>query len=176
MKRVAIFGNAGGGKSTLAKHLAALAHLPLYQLDMIQYRVGGGEVPREEYLRAHANLLYQDTWIIEGFGTVDTAWQRFEMADTLIHIDLPLVTHYWWVTKRLIRSSHTPPEGWPKGSPMWRSTMNSYRVIWPCHRKLTPRYRRLLEEKAASARVHHLRSSAEISGFLTDIEREYART
>jgi hypothetical protein len=26
--------------------------------------------------------------------------RRFSKADTLVYIDLPLVTHYWWVTKR----------------------------------------------------------------------------
>ena len=34
MKRVAVFGNAGGGKSTLARKLAELTQLPLYVVDM----------------------------------------------------------------------------------------------------------------------------------------------
>ena len=41
MKRVAVFGNTGGGKSTLARTLAALTGLPLYPLDLVQWRVGG---------------------------------------------------------------------------------------------------------------------------------------
>ncbi len=44
MKRVAVFGNAGGGKSTLARRLAELTGLPLHPLDVIQFRPGGGEV------------------------------------------------------------------------------------------------------------------------------------
>src|SRR5204863_4830702 len=43
MKRVAIFGNAGAGKSTLAWRLAGLTQLPLYPLDLIQFIGGGGE-------------------------------------------------------------------------------------------------------------------------------------
>ena len=50
MKRVAIFGNTGGGKSTLAKYLAELTRLPLYSLDLIQYKAGGGQVPHDQYL------------------------------------------------------------------------------------------------------------------------------
>jgi adenylate kinase family enzyme len=53
MRRVAVFGNAGGGKSTLARQLAQLTQLPLYSIDMIQYRPDGEEVPHAEYLKAH---------------------------------------------------------------------------------------------------------------------------
>src|SRR5215470_19984474 len=53
MKRVAVFGNAGGGKSTLARQLAELTGLPLYVVDMMEFAPGGAAVPRDEYLRAH---------------------------------------------------------------------------------------------------------------------------
>ncbi|MDP8932876.1 MAG: adenylate kinase, partial [Cyanobacteriota bacterium] len=49
MKKVAVFGNAGGGKSTLSKRLSEITGLPLYALDKIQYQSGGAEVPDEEY-------------------------------------------------------------------------------------------------------------------------------
>lgn len=176
MKRVAIFGNAGGGKSTLARHLAEVTGLPLYVLDMMQFKAGGVAVPREEYLKAHAELLRQDEWIIDGFGGVALAWERFASADTLVHVDLPLVTHGWRVTKRLIKGVFADPPGWPENSPLWSSTMSSYRVLWPCHRGLTPKYRQLVTEAAASKRVHHLTSPAEMSAFIDAVKREYQGT
>jgi adenylate kinase family enzyme len=169
VKRVAVFGNAGGGKSTLAKKLAALTHIPLYPLDLIQYRVGGGAVPHDDYLRAHADLLQRDAWIIDGFGCRQSAWDRFDRADTLVYLDLPLFTHFRWVTKRLFKGLFVTPEGWPKGSPMLRSTLTSYRVLWLCHRHLTPRYRALVSAARPHKRVHHLRSAAEIATFLHDV-------
>jgi adenylate kinase family enzyme len=173
MKRVAVFGNAGGGKSTLARRLAEITRLPLYPLDLIQYRTGGGEVSPEEFLKAHADLLRKDTWIIDGFGSVATAWERFSRADTLVYIDLPVATHFWFVTKRLIQGLFVAtPEGWPEGSPMWRSTVTSYKVIWLCHRRLTPKYRQLVAEMAASKRVHHLKSPAEMAAFLDAVRRQ----
>ncbi len=169
MKRVAVFGNSGGGKSTLAKRLAELTQLPLHPLDLIEYRVGGEKVPHEDYLKAHAELLRQDEWIIDGYGTTASAWERFARADTLVYLDLPVITHYWWVTKRLLKSVFVTPEGWPEGSPMWRSTINCYRVIWICHRRLTPKYRKLVDEMASTKRVHHLKSGAEIEAFLEKV-------
>jgi adenylate kinase family enzyme len=176
MRKIAVFGNAGGGKSTLAKRLADITRLPLYPLDSIQYRAGGGKVPHEEYLKAHADLLRKDEWIIDGFGCVASAWDRFSKADTLVYIDLPLITHHWWVTKRLIKGLFVTPEGWPENSPMWRSTMSSYKVLWLCHRRLTPKYRQLVTDVVASKRVHHLKSPAEMTAFLNIIKREYAST
>jgi len=173
MKRVAVFGNAGGGKSTLAKRLADLTQLPLHPLDMIQFGAGGGAVPQEEYLRAHADLLRQDEWIIDGFGSLASAWERFAVADTLVYVDLPLIIHHWWVTKRLMKGLFATPEGWPENSPIWSSTIDSYKVLWRCHRRLTPKYRQLVADMATSKRVHHLKSPAEMTAFLHVIRREY---
>ena len=109
MKRVAVFGNTGGGKSTVAKRLARIARLPLYPLDLIQYRVGGGQVPDEEFFNAHAALLREEEWVIDGYGNARSAWERFAVADTLVYIDLPVPIHYWWVTKRLIKGLFHEP-------------------------------------------------------------------
>lgn len=175
MRRVAVFGNAGGGKSTLARGLAEITGLPLYPLDRIQFRAGGGKVRDEEYLEAHGELLRREAWIIDGFGSAASAWERFAAADTLVYVDLPLAWHYAWVTKRLLKGLFVNPEGWPKRSPIWSSTLNSYSVIPACHRHLTPRYRKLVAEAAASKRVHHLTSPAAMRGFLEAVRRETAR-
>lgn len=172
MKRVAVFGNAGGGKSTIARRLAELTGLPLYVVDMMQYTAGGVEVPQHEFLQAHADLLRRDKWIIDGFGSVALSWERFAAADTLVYVDLPLLIHYAWVTKRHIKGLFAEPRGWPEGSPLWRSTLSSYRVIPLCHRHLTPKYRRLVADAAASKRVHHLRSAAQIHSFFDAVRKE----
>ena len=172
MKRIAVFGNAGAGKSRLARKLAAITGLPLHVVDMMQFREGGAEIPHEEFLSAHAALLREDEWIIDGFGSVETAWARFERADTLIHVDLKLPVLAWGVTKRLIAGQFADPAGWPNGSPVWQSSMNSYGVLLPCHRELTPRYRQLIADKATTKRTFALKSRAQMQAFLEKIRRE----
>lgn len=169
MKKIAVFGNSGGGKSTLAKQLAEATNLPLYSLDKIQYRVGGIKVPHADYLSIHSGLLEQEEWIIDGFGCVPSAWERFSAADTLVFIDLPLLTHSKWVTKRLLKGLFINPEGWPANSPILKGTLNSYRVLWLCHKKLTPAYRKLVSDAVHSKNVHHLRSPRAISEFINDV-------
>ncbi len=132
-------------------------------------------LPHEEYLKAHADLLHRDEWIIDGFGSVATAWERFAHADTLVYVDLPVATHYWWVTKRLFAGQFANPQGWPDRSPIWSSTISFDKVIMHCHRTLTPKYRQLIGEAAASKRVHHIRSKGEIKSLLDDVARAYGR-
>lgn len=124
MRRVAVFGNAGAGKSALARRLAELMGLPLYPIDIVQYPNGyrpqekdGGRISQEEYLKFHADLLRQDRWIVDGFDTVASAWERFSAADTLVYIDLPLAMNYAWVTKRLVKGLFRNPPGWPGEQP-----------------------------------------------------------
>jgi adenylate kinase family enzyme len=177
MRKVAVFGNAGAGKSTLARRLAELTGLPLYPLDIIQFRgcyrpdeKDGGKLTHEEYLKIHADLLSRDRWIIDGYGSIESMWERFDVADTLVYIDLPLLTHYRWVTARLVKGLFRNPEGWPENSPVWSSTLDSYRVVWRCHRGLTPKYRQLVADASTSKRVHHLKSPAEMKAFLRGVK------
>ena len=180
MQKIAVFGNAGGGKSTLARHLAEITGLPLHVIDILQYpggsyqttHVNGGKVSAEVFEKLHDDILRRDAWIIDGFENVAQAWKRFEAADTLIHVDLPIACHYWGVTKRMVRGLFKTPAGWPEHAPVLESSLASYRVIWRCHTRLTPRYRQLIAE-ATSKRTHRLTSYSDISRFLQIVGRDH---
>ncbi|MEO1006402.1 MAG: adenylate kinase [Cyanobacteria bacterium J06638_38] len=165
MKKVAVFGNTGGGKSTLSKRLADLTGLPLVALDLIKYKPGGVEVSDEEYQTVHQEILQQDQWIIDGYGSLATVWERLELADTLIYLDMPVLLHYWWVTKRFLKGYFVPPESWPQDSPLLKGTLNSYYTVWLCHQKLTPKYREYVEQVKGTKQVFHLQSPHNIKQF-----------
>jgi len=172
MKKVAVFGNTGGGKSTLSIRLSAITGLPLHILDKIQYRSGGERVSLEEYNRAYHDILATDQWIIDGYGSLDSLWPFLKAADTLIYIDMPLPVHFWWVTKRLFTGRIYPPTGWPENSPILKSSVSSYRVLWRCHKYLTPKYRNFIKQTEGSKNIYHLRSRAQISRFFKSMENE----
>lgn len=170
MKKVAVFGNTGGGKSTLSKKLGEITGLPLQILDKIQYEAGGKEVEYQDYRRVHDRILESEEWIIDGFGCTETLWSRLRVADTLIYVDLPLHIHFIWVTKRLIKGLFRNPEGWPENSPILKSSLNSYRILWLCHKHLTPKYRDYVSKTSQTKEVYHLKSVEDISRFLAMIE------
>lgn len=175
MRKIAVFGNAGGGKSTLSRRLAEITGLPLYVIDIIQFPNGryslgesnGGKISPEAYRKLHAEILGRERWIIDGYGSTASAWERFAAADTLVYVDLPIMSHYWGVTVRFAAGLFKNPRGWPENSPIWESTWDGYRVIGLCHRHLTPKYRQLVDEMAKTKRVHHLRSRREVHAFVS---------
>jgi len=174
MKKVAVFGNAGGGKSTLSQRLADMTGLPWRPLDSMKYQPGGGVVPHAEFKAAHDQLLRQDHWIIDGFGSWDTVWKRLDVADTLVYLDMPVLRHYWWVTKRFVKGGWELPAGWPEGSPLLKGTLNSYYTVWLCHTKLTPKYREYVNQAKATKSVYHLRSRKDIELFYQTVENNIA--
>jgi adenylate kinase family enzyme len=169
MQKVAVFGNAGGGKSTLSKRLAEITGLPLYPLDKVEYLPGGIPITPEEFQQRHQTIVDRAQWIIDGFGSIETLWPRLDRADTLIYVDLPLPQHFLWVTKRFLKGLLQTPEGWPEGSSIVAGSINSYQVLWLCHKKLTPKYRAYAQQAKNTKTVYHLRSSHDIAQFLATI-------
>lgn len=172
MKKVAVFGNAGGGKSTLSRKVSEATGLPLYVLDKVKYQPGGIEVADTDYQRIHQEIVNTDQWVIDGFGSMETLWPRLEQADSLIYVDLPLPRHFWWVTKRMLTGFFQPPAGWPENSPILKSSIKSYKALWLCHKYLTPRYRAYIKQVQNTKRVYHLRSPKQIAQFLASLQSE----
>lgn len=111
MKKIAVFGKPGSGKSTLSKNLASATSIKLHALDSILYRNNGDLVDRKMYHEEHEKILSSESWIIDGFGPIESFNKRLDAADTLIYIELPYVTSYWLVTKRLLKGLVVKPEG-----------------------------------------------------------------
>ena len=169
MKKVAIFGKPGNGKSTLSKKLASATNIKLYPLDSILYKSNGEEVDSNSFEEAHENILSLDEWIIEGFSPMNslvTFNRRLEEADTLIYIELPYFVTYWLVTKRLIKSMFQKPEGWPEGSSVLKGTLESYKVLKLCPKFWNDDFLHRLEKLSKGKSLHIIRSVSELNSFV----------
>lgn len=158
MKRVAVFGKPGGGKSTFSNKLSVLTGIPSYSLDLIRYQANGKPVAADDYANRHAALISEDRWIIEGLGTLPSFWQRIAAADTLVYIDLPYRVHYWWVTKRLLNSGFVQPLGWPEGSSVLKGTLASWRYLRLSPTFWTPELLEKIQASSQDKTVYHITS------------------
>ncbi len=168
MKKIAVFGKPGSGKSTLSRQLSAATGIPLHPLDSIAYQANGERVERARYDEAHAAILASDAWIIDGLGPIDSFNQRLAAADTLIYIDLPYWLSYWFVTKRLIKGVAVTPEGWPEGSSVLKGSLQSYQVLKKCPAFWNAAFMEKLEEIAHDKTLEVIRSKRELAHFVAN--------
>ncbi|KOO14351.1 adenylate kinase [Vibrio xuii] len=166
MKKVAVFGKPGSGKSTVSKTLASALGLPLHQLDSIVYKPNGEFVAREEFDATHNNILRSEAWVIDGLGPISSFNERLVAADTLVYIDLPYSVSYWFVTKRFLKGLFVKPEGWPDGSSILKGTLNSYKTLKLCPKFWNDDFSSKLMEHKSSKEVYVIKTVSELNAFV----------
>ena len=108
MSRVAIIGNACGGKTTLAIKLSRALRINVYLVDKIQWKPNCHRTPLAELKKKRNEILATNRWIIDGWSSWDLIAERFEAADTIIFADYSIHIHYWRAFKRQIKAIFTP--------------------------------------------------------------------
>ncbi|HKU97105.1 MAG TPA: hypothetical protein VJR58_17605 [Vineibacter sp.] len=101
LRRIAIVGTTGSGKSRLAEQLARTLSLPTIELDAL-YWMPDWQPALPELFRFRVDAATTaDGWIIAGnYGQVrDLVWGR---ADTVIWLDFPLPLVLWRLLRRTL--------------------------------------------------------------------------
>ncbi|MFC1750922.1 adenylate kinase [Pseudomonadota bacterium] len=166
MKKIAVFGKPGSGKSTFSKNLASATGIQLHALDSIVYKKNGDLVDRQTYDEQHEKIVSSDRWIIDGFGPIGSFNKRLDAADTLIYIELPYVISYWLVTKRLFKGLIVKPEGWPDGSSVFKGTIESYKVLRLCPKFWNDDFMQKMEDISTNKSLYVIRSISELDSFV----------
>lgn len=166
MNKIVVFGKPGSGKSTLSKKLASATKIQLYALDSVEYKKNGDKVDRVTYDKEHKRILSCDSWIIDGFGPIESFNKRLESADTLIYIELPYFISYWFVTKRLLKGLFIKPEGWPEGCSVLKGTLESYKVLKLCPKFWNNNFMQKLENISTHKTLYVIRSVSELNSFI----------
>lgn len=110
MRRIAIIGSGGAGKSTLARELGRRLGLPVVHLDTEYWRPGWVPVPSEEFAETVTKIAAGDAWVIDGnfSRTMDI---RLRRADTVIFLDFSRLLCTWRVIRRsLAHRGKTRPD------------------------------------------------------------------
>lgn len=172
MKRVAIIGPGGAGKSAMARELGDILDIEVIHLDGLYWKPGWVETPGDEWERIQRDLVTRDEWVIDGNygGTMEI---RLQAADTIVFLDMPrmhCILH--GVKRRWMYRGVTRPDMGP-GCPE-KVDLMFLRWIWNYPRRRRPGILNLLSRYQNEKPVHILQSHAEIREFLDDVRQRHA--
>jgi adenylate kinase family enzyme len=105
MKRVAVIGCGGSGKTTLSRQLGALLGLPVVHIDAHYWRWVDGErveSPPAQWAERHRELVAGDRWIIDAMK-LGVLGERLAAADTVIYLDVSTFACLSGILRRRIR-------------------------------------------------------------------------
>jgi hypothetical protein len=146
MARILVIGNAGGGKSVLARKLAAKRGLPYRELDTIVWKPGWVMAAQAEYDLAHAALILEENWVLDGLGWTHSLPERFQRATEIILVDMPIWMHFWLAAERQFQWAQGKLTHPPAGIPEMVTTRDMFRTLWECDQEMVPVIRRLADE------------------------------
>jgi adenylate kinase family enzyme len=155
MRRIAVVGTPGCGKSTLARALARQTGLPHIELDTIKFRADWTAISDDLFRELIAVTVRDDRWIIDGnYEAVrDIVWVR---AQVVVWLDYSLAVVLQRLCCRTIRRLLTA-ERFMNGNreSFWRVFGPRSVVFWPL--RMHRRRRRFFEALLAEPRYSHLR-------------------
>jgi adenylate kinase family enzyme len=102
MSRIVIIGNAGGGKSTLARKIARKRGLKHVDIDRVLWQEGWTLAPTDIYTRLHRELIWEDDWVSDGLGQQASIPDRIDRSTEIILVDMPIWMHFWLAAERQI--------------------------------------------------------------------------
>ncbi len=170
MKKIAVIGCGGAGKSTFSRILSEILNIPVYHLDKLNWKPGWVPTPKVEWNYLMKNLVSKEEWIIDGnYGsTLDI---RLKNADTIIFLNMPMyLCIYRIVKRRFIYHGKSRPdmgEGCPE-----KLDINFVKWVWGYNKNKKQGILEKLNKLSIEKNVIILNSSSEMDKFIYDLRRQ----
>ena len=167
MRKIAVIGSGGAGKSTLARRLGEVLGIEVIHLDTLYWKPGWIATPKQEWREIVEELVARDTWIIDGnYGaTLDV---RLVTADTVVFLDYPNIVCLWRAIRRRIHYHGRPRPDMAEGC---REQIDWDFIvwIWRFRKDSRPSVVQRIAEFGQNAEIIHLRSPRDAECFLLTI-------
>ncbi|MEL6829251.1 MAG: AAA family ATPase [Pseudomonadota bacterium] len=133
MVKLHITGNAGSGKTTLARKLGEALALPVHGLDQIVWAPGWEKVPKDVVAERVGALVAEPAWVIEG-----VSYQVVEAADIVVFLDVPRRISFVRCAKRNWRYLFRSRPGLPENCPELLIVPKLVEIIWKFKANVRP--------------------------------------
>jgi adenylate kinase family enzyme len=181
VRRIAVFGPTGCGKTTVSREIGRILGLPVIELDALYHRPGWQPAPVDEFRAQVERALadHSNGWVSDGnYGVVRPL--VLSRADTAVWLRLPFPLVYFRLFRRTVARAWRRELLWGTNRESWRRSFFSRDSIllwgithWRAHFR---HVRRDLHDAAGPVRIVELRSHGEIASFLTCLSRSAGLT
>lgn len=163
MNKIIVIGSPGAGKSTFARKLRDLTHLPLFYLDKLWHKPDQTNISREEFDNRLGEWIQEDSWIIDG-NYQRTLEIRMQACDTIFLLDFPLETCLAGVKSRIGKKREDLPWVETEFDEEFRQAI----IEFP--EKKLPQIYQLIEKYGKEKQVVIFRSREEAGKYLQEME------
>lgn len=101
LRRFAIIGPPGSGKSTFATKLGQALNIPVHHLDRNMFESDGRKKDRQELLAMEQAMVREESWVVEGCS-LSTLATRFERADAVLYFNFSRLLCIYRIIKRTL--------------------------------------------------------------------------
>lgn len=164
MDKIIVIGSPGAGKSTFARKLRELTHLPLYYLDQLWHKPDQTNISREEFDTRLGELIQGDRWIMDG-NYQRTLEIRMKACDTIFLLDFPVETCLLGAKSRIGKKREDLP--WVETE--FEEEFRQEIIEFP--EKQLPNIYQLVKKYRKEKQVIIFRSREEASRYLQEMER-----
>ena len=145
--RIHVTGNAGAGKTTLCRNLAAQYQLPVYHLDKIVWAANWQKPEPQQVTAALHALGAKPTWVIDGVSPIIR-----EQADIILLLDTPTWMCLYRCVKRCFKYGWATRPELPENCPEIKVLFRAIHLVW----RFSRGYRRQLLDEARDSRRYRV--------------------
>jgi adenylate kinase family enzyme len=165
VRRIAVIGCGGSGKTTVARELAQRFGLPVVHADFLVFRDGETPRPEAEWQAELAAIVDAEVWVIDAMK-LSTLEHRVCRADLVVFLDLPRRSCLAGLLVRRLRYRGAVDRELGVAD---RISLDFLRWIWRFRRDARPRILRALQGRPPRTRLVVLRSRRDVGRFLADL-------
>jgi adenylate kinase family enzyme len=170
VRRIAVTGPAGAGKSRLADELGKLLGIRVLHLDALFWKPRWVPTPRDEFEAMQRRELVAESWIVDAqFDDILPDWLR--AADTVVFVDASPLRCLWRVSRR--RLNRQASVGVPAGTepaPFHRALWKFLRNQWRYRMTVRGELLAELARERDGRRVVILRRGSDATAFLSEMD------
>ncbi|HBM16821.1 MAG TPA: hypothetical protein DD381_10830 [Lentisphaeria bacterium] len=155
-KRIFVTGNAGSGKTTLAKHISTKLNIPFYSLDRIVWQPGWKTTPSVERKQLIIDLLNKDEWVIDGVSQ-----DVLIKSNTVVFLDIPRHLCYIRLMRRNYRYLFKSRPELPVNCPEIKIIGKLISIVWNFKRNVRPTIMNHINDSSNKS-IFHIKSTNEL--------------